>query len=74
MRSRSARLRAEGGRRATPAAPAAQEIDLDVSAAELLDISRPDAGLTLEEMQIIQAHAADPAVQAARRAVGLGRS
>ncbi|NJC87324.1 MAG: phosphoribosylformylglycinamidine synthase, partial [Desulfuromonas sp.] len=50
-----------------------QEIDLDVADAELLNISKAGMlALTLEEMKIIQAHAADPRVQTARRAVGLG--
>ena len=49
------------------------EIDLEVSDQELLRISRDGVlALTLEEMQIIQAHYRDPAVRAARQAVGLG--
>lgn len=50
-----------------------QEIDLDVSDAELMQISKAGMlALTLEEMKIIQAHAADPVVQARRHAAGLG--
>ena len=57
---------------ATHALPV-QEIDLNVSDAELLEISKTGMlALTLEEMKIIQAFAADPAIQAARRTVGLG--
>ncbi|MCM2265281.1 MAG: AIR synthase-related protein [Desulfuromonadales bacterium] len=57
---------------AQQAAPV-QEIDLDVSDAELMQISRAGMlALTLEEMKIIQSHAADPQVQAARRVAGLG--
>ncbi len=52
---------------------AVQEIDLDVSDDELMQISKAGMlALTLEEMKIIQAHAADPAVQAERRKMGLG--
>jgi len=50
-----------------------QEIDLDVSDAELMQISKDGMlALTLEEMKIIQTHAADPAVQEARHKAGLG--
>jgi phosphoribosylformylglycinamidine synthase len=50
-----------------------QVIDLDVSDIELMQISKAGMlALTLEEMKIIQAHAADPVVQAARHQVGLG--
>ena len=52
---------------------AVREIDLDVSDAELVEISKAGMlALTLEEMKIIQAFAGDPAVRAARRSVGLG--
>lgn len=57
---------------ATHAAPV-QEIDLNVGDDELMAISRAGMlALTLEEMKIIQAFAADSAVQGARQAVGLG--
>jgi phosphoribosylformylglycinamidine synthase len=50
-----------------------REIDLNVGDAELMAISKAGMlALTLEEMKIIQAFAADAAVQAARQAVGLG--
>jgi phosphoribosylformylglycinamidine synthase II len=49
------------------------EIDLEVSAEELMRISREGVlALTLEEMKIIQAHFREPQIQAERRAVGLG--
>ncbi len=49
------------------------EINLQVADDELLRISREGVlALTLEEMKIIQAHFADPKVQAARKQVGLG--
>jgi phosphoribosylformylglycinamidine synthase len=52
---------------------AVQEIDLEVTDAELMNISRDGMlALTLEEMKIIQGHAADPKVVATRRAAGLG--
>ncbi len=52
---------------------AVQEIDLDVSDEELLQISKAGMlALTLEEMKVIQGHAADPVVQAERRKAGLG--
>ena len=54
---------------------AAQNIDLEVSAQELLRISKEGVlALTLEEMQIIQAHYRDPVVRAERAKVGLGAS
>jgi phosphoribosylformylglycinamidine synthase subunit PurSL len=50
-----------------------REIDLNVSDAELLRISKEGVlALTLEEMRIIQAHYRDPGVVAERAAVGLG--
>ena len=50
-----------------------REIDLDVSDDALLQISKDGMlALTLEEMQVIQAFAADPDVQASRAKVGLG--
>ena len=50
-----------------------QEIDLDVTDAELVQISKDGMlALTLEEMKIIQAHAADSSVQQSRRQAGLG--
>jgi phosphoribosylformylglycinamidine synthase len=50
-----------------------QEIDLQVSDAELVEISKAGMlALTLEEMKIIQSYAADPAVQKDRQQVGLG--
>jgi len=50
-----------------------REIDLDVTDAELLQISKDGMlALTLEEMKIIQGFVADPQVQAERKAVGLG--
>jgi phosphoribosylformylglycinamidine synthase len=50
-----------------------REIDLDVSDAELMQISREGMlALTLEEMKVIQSFAADPQVVAARREAGLG--
>ncbi len=49
------------------------EIDLEVSDDELLRISKDGVlALTLDEMQIIQAHYRDPAVLSARAAHGLG--
>lgn len=57
-----------GGHQATVA-----EIDLNVSDDELMRISKDGVlALTLDEMRIIQAHYRDPAVQSARREVGLG--
>ena len=51
----------------------AREIDLDVSDEALLAISREGMlALNLEEMKAIRDYIADPAVQAARAAVGLG--
>ncbi|MBE0597240.1 MAG: phosphoribosylformylglycinamidine synthase subunit PurS [Desulfuromonadales bacterium] len=53
-------------------AASVQEIDLNISDQELLRLSKDGMlALNLEEMRTIQAYAADPAVQAARRAVGL---
>ncbi len=50
-----------------------QEMDLNVSDAELMQISKAGMlALTLEEMKIIQAFAADPQVVAERRKAGLG--
>ena len=50
-----------------------REIDLEVADEELMRISKEGVlALTLEEMQIIQAHYRDPAVQAARAEVNLG--
>ncbi|HEY7746850.1 MAG TPA: phosphoribosylformylglycinamidine synthase subunit PurS [Desulfuromonadales bacterium] len=50
-----------------------REIDLEVSDAELLAISKEGMlALNLEEMKTIQAHAADPQVRQARARVGLG--
>ncbi len=50
-----------------------REIDLEVADEELLRISKDGVlALTLEEMQIIQAHYRDPEAVAARGAVGLG--
>ncbi len=55
------------------AEPQVRRIDLNVSDAELLQISRDGMlALNLEEMKVIQAHIADPAVQAQRAKVGLG--
>lgn len=49
-----------------------KEISLEVSDEELMRISRDGVlALTLEEMQVIQAHYRDPAVQSARAAHGL---
>jgi phosphoribosylformylglycinamidine synthase len=57
---------------AQDAAPV-REIDLDVSDAELLAISKEGMlALNLEEMKTIQAHAADPQVRQARARAGLG--
>jgi phosphoribosylformylglycinamidine synthase len=62
--------RVAGG--AQDAAPV-REIDLDVSDAELLAISKEGMlALNLEEMKTIQAHAADPQVRQARARAGLG--
>lgn len=53
--------------------PEVREIDLNVADDALMKISRDGMlALNLEEMQTIQAHAADPAFAAARSAVGLG--
>ncbi len=50
-----------------------REIDLNVSDDALMQISRDGMlALTLEEMKIIQGYAADPQVQAKRKAAGLG--
>ncbi|MBT1072805.1 phosphoribosylformylglycinamidine synthase subunit PurS [Pelotalea chapellei] len=50
-----------------------QEIDLNVSDEELMRISKEGVlALTLDEMQIIQAHYRDPEVVAARSKIGLG--
>jgi len=50
-----------------------KEIDLEVADEELMRISKDGVlALTLEEMQIIQAHYRDPAVRAERSKVGLG--
>ncbi|MCM2359423.1 MAG: phosphoribosylformylglycinamidine synthase subunit PurS, partial [Geobacteraceae bacterium] len=50
-----------------------KEIDLNVSDAELVRISREGVlALTLEEMRVIQAHFRDPQVLAERRVIGLG--
>ncbi|GAB6081687.1 phosphoribosylformylglycinamidine synthase subunit PurS [Desulfuromonas carbonis] len=55
------------------AEPQVRKLDLNVSDAELLKISREGMlALNLEEMKAIQAHIADPAVQAQRAKVGLG--
>jgi phosphoribosylformylglycinamidine synthase len=57
---------------AQDAAPV-REIDLEVSDAELLAISKEGMlALNLEEMKTIQAHAADPQVRQARARAGLG--
>ncbi|MDT8441811.1 MAG: AIR synthase-related protein [Desulfuromonadales bacterium] len=61
---------AVGGQQAAPV----QEIDLDVSDDELLRISRDGMlALSLEEMKVLQAFAADPQVRESRRQVGLGQ-
>ena len=53
--------------------PEVREIDLNVGDDVLMKISRDGMlALNLEEMQTIQAHAADPAFAQARAAVGLG--
>jgi len=53
--------------------PQIREIDLDVSDAELMQISRDGMlALTLEEMHKIQAFIADPKVQQLRAAAGVG--
>ncbi|MHB1397348.1 MAG: phosphoribosylformylglycinamidine synthase subunit PurS [Trichloromonadaceae bacterium] len=53
--------------------PRVLEIDLNVSDAELLQISRDGMlALNLEEMKCLQARAADPAFLASRVALGLG--
>jgi phosphoribosylformylglycinamidine synthase len=53
--------------------PRVREIDLNVSDAELLQISRDGMlALNLEEMKCLQARAADPAFLASRVALGLG--
>ncbi|HJV64703.1 MAG TPA: phosphoribosylformylglycinamidine synthase subunit PurS [Geomonas sp.] len=50
-----------------------KDIDLEVSDQELMRISREGVlALTLDEMQIIQAHYRDPQVQKKRAEVGLG--
>jgi phosphoribosylformylglycinamidine synthase len=55
------------------AKPEVREIDLEVSDDELMRISKEGVlALTLEEMQIIQAHYRDPAVRAERTKVDLG--
>ncbi|HEY6007385.1 MAG TPA: phosphoribosylformylglycinamidine synthase subunit PurS [Geobacteraceae bacterium] len=51
-----------------------REIDLEVSDAELLRISKEGVlALTLEEMRIIQAHYRDPQVRQERARLGLGQ-
>ena len=56
------------------AAAEVHEVDLDVSDAELLALSKAGMlALNLEEMQTIQAYIRDPQVLAARAAVGLGK-
>lgn len=53
--------------------PCVREIDLNVSDAELLQISRDGMlALNLEEMKCLQSQAADPAFLASRVALGLG--
>ena len=53
--------------------PRIEEIDLNVSDAELMAISsRGTLALSLEEMKAIQAYLNDPAVIESRKAVGLG--
>ena len=53
--------------------PRVREIDLNVSDAELLQISRDGMlALNLEEMKCLQSRAADPAFLASRVALGLG--
>ena len=62
-------------RRRSPVRPrtAVNEIDLEVSDEELMRISKDGVlALTLDEMQIIQAHYRDPKVLAERRKHGLG--
>ncbi|OHB28938.1 MAG: phosphoribosylformylglycinamidine synthase [Desulfuromonadaceae bacterium GWC2_58_13] len=55
------------------ARPEVREIDLDVADEELMKISRDGMlALSIEEMKMLQAHAADPAFLQAREAVGLG--
>jgi phosphoribosylformylglycinamidine synthase len=52
---------------------AVREIDLEVSDAELMRISKDGVlALTLEEMRIIQSHYRDPQVRAEREKLGLG--